>query len=661
MGNIKLLDSETINKIAAGEVVERPSSIVKELVENAIDAGASAITVEISEGGISMIRITDNGSGIIKEDIPTAFLRHSTSKIRNAKDLSSIMSLGFRGEALSSISAVSMLELLTKTSSSMTGTRYCIDGGIEKNFEDIGCPDGTTFIIRQIFYNTPARKKFLKTPTTEAGYVSDLMSRLSMSHPDISFKFINNRQTKLQTSGNGRLKDIIYHIYGREITSSLIPVDAKIPGISMTGFIGKPNISRGNRSYENYFINGRYIKSAIITQAIEDAFKTYTMIHKFPFAVLHFEVNTEMLDVNVHPTKMQVRISNGPEFYDFVYHALKDALSGKELILNVVQKDLPKPILQKNTSVTTKLAESNAELSYVIPASDVDKSLKPNTDSTVTNNFIQETKSLSQQNKISDDSLPIQPKVEPIVTETIQQYKKDKKTPEPFEINAHREYNTAVSRQTDEILSGRQMELFDTGLLTKEAKNRHKIIGQIFDTYWIIEYEQKMFIIDQHAAHEKVMYERLMKRFMSNTPSSQMMDPPLILSLTLAEIDLLESSKDYFQRMGFEFESFGGNEYALRAVPQDLYGYTEREMVMELLDQLSADSKRQRVDVIADQIATMSCKAAVKGNMHLSYQEADALIDELLKLENPYTCPHGRPTVIMMSKYELEKRFKRIV
>ncbi len=683
MGNIQLLDSETINKIAAGEVVERPSSIVKELVENAIDAGASAVTVEIADGGISLIRITDNGSGIMKEDIQTAFLRHSTSKIRSAKDLSSIMSLGFRGEALSSISAVSMLELLTKTSGSMTGTRYCIDGGIEKAFEEIGCPDGTTFIVRQIFYNTPARKKFLKTPATEAGYVGDLMSRLAMSHPDVSFKFINNRQTKLQTSGNGRLKDILYHIYGREIANSLILVNAEISGIKMYGFIGKPNISRGNRSYENYFINGRYIKSAIITQAIEDAFKTYTMVHKFPFAALHFEVDTQLLDVNVHPTKMQVRISNGPAFYDFVYHALKDTLAGKELILGVVSKDLPKPVLPKADepkSEQTPKYDTSERLQRPVREQPLEKpqpimSIKP-PDAEANRAQVKEAHVSYEKDAVhkevihkeTGDFLPVTEKPAQAAEIPIQQIKKEKpmkaasvKTPEPFEKNAYRDYTAESSKETEKIITGEQMGLFDTGLLTKEAKSRHKIIGQIFDTYWIIEYEQKMFIIDQHAAHEKVMYERLMKRFMENIPLSQLLDPPLILSLTMAEIDLLEASMDYFTKMGFVFEAFGGKEYALRAVPQDLYGYTEKDMVMELLDQLSNNSRRQRVDVIADQIATMACKAAVKGNMHLSYQEADALIDELLKLENPYTCPHGRPTVIMMSKYELEKRFKRIV
>ena len=625
MGKIQVLDGETINKIAAGEVVERPSSVVKELVENAIDAGATAVTVEIQDGGTSLIRITDNGSGMEKDDISMAFLRHSTSKIRSAQDLQTIRSLGFRGEALSSISAVAQVELLTKTAHAMTGCRYRIDGGVEKSIEDIGCPDGTTFIVRQLFYNTPARRKFLKSNMTEAGYISDLMARLSMSHPEVSFKFINNRQNRLHTSGNGRLKDILYHIYGRDISANLLPVETEQNGVHMTGFIGKPIICRGNRSYENYFINGRYIKSPVITQAIEDAYKTFTRVHKFPFAVLHFTLDTAELDVNVHPTKMEVRFSHGQELYKFIYESLRHVLLGKELIPEV------KPSEPKKTTAAVR------------PGRTVDQPT-----SGLMKHPIEQ---LTAQTATSPKRTPEpKPDTRPEPKETKEKF------PEPFE---KKRLETLRASTVEE--KPQQYELFETGLLTKEARVRHKLIGQVFETYWIVEYDGKLFIIDQHAAHEKVLYEKLMKRFKENQPMTQMVQPPIILTLSMTEIDLLNRYMDEFKKMGFEFESFGGKEYALRGVPSDLYGFTGKEMVTELLDELAGEFERMRTDVIGDKIATMACKAAVKGNMRISAKEADALIEELLKAENPYTCPHGRPTIISMTKTELEKRFKRIV
>ena len=643
MGKIQVLDGETINKIAAGEVVERPSSVVKELVENAIDAGASAVTVEIQDGGTTLIRITDNGSGMEKEDISMAFLRHSTSKIRTADDLLTIGSLGFRGEALSSIAAVSQVELLTKTPHAMTGCRYRIEGGIEKAMEDIGCPDGTTFIVRQLFYNTPARKKFLKSNMTEAGYINDLMIRLAMSHPEISFKFINNRQTKLNTSGNGKLKDILYHIYGRDVSSNLLPVDRHDTGIHLYGFIGKPLICRGNRSFENYFINGRYIKSSVVSKAIEEAYRSYMMQHKYPFTALHISMDTAMIDVNVHPTKLEVRISHGQELYQFVCETLKNTLCGRELIPEV------KPDIKPTVKQPIPPSVKPAAASYV-PAS---------------------------HPKEEPDKKTIVPKKppEPFETHRIQAEKQIEKTiekpsekpilqkpsaPVP-EKKAEISYPEPVKKPVSKVKEYAQYELFETGLLTKEARPKHKLVGQVFDTYWIVEYDGKMFIIDQHAAHEKVLYEKLMKRFKENKPSVQMLQPPMILSLTMTEAELIEDHMKDFKAMGFEFESFGGKEYALRGIPSDLYGFTGKDMVTELLDTLAGASERMRTDFIADRIATMACKAAVKGNMRISTKEADALIEELLQAENPYTCPHGRPTIISMTKTELEKKFKRIV
>ena len=644
MKKIQILDGETINKIAAGEVVERPASVVKELVENAIDAGASAITVEIQDGGTTLIRITDNGSGIEKEDIPMAFLRHSTSKIRTADDLLSIGSLGFRGEALSSISAVAQVELLTKTSHAMTGCRYRIEGGIEKAMEDIGCPDGTTFIIRQLFYNTPARRKFLKSNMTEAGYIQDLMQRMAMSHPEISFKFINNRQNRLNTSGNGKLKDIIYHIYGRDVSVNILPVDAKAKGIHMTGFIGKPMICRGNRTYENYFVNGRYVKSPVITQAIEDAYKTFTMVHKFPFAVLHFELDAGELDVNVHPTKMEVRIHHAQELYQFIFEHKKSTLYRREFI----------PEVEVNDPVRI---EKNLNKAQVAPT--IQKKPEP-----------EKNGQKAIKKEIKSERLP-----EPFEQKRRLEYFEKTQLPEFIKSNTksvEEKNNVSVSenkvtyasvseKTVAKVQENLQYELFETGLLKKESRIKHQLIGQIFETYWIVEFDGKLFIIDQHAAHEKVLYEKLMRRFKENKPMVQFVHPPLILTLSMTEIDLLQKHMDDFKTMGFEFESFGGKEYALRGVPSDLYGLTGKEMVIELLDELSGESSRLRADAVADRIATMACKAAVKGNMRISSKEADALIEELLQAENPYTCPHGRPTIISMTKTELEKKFKRIV
>ena len=630
MGKIQILDGETVNQIAAGEVVERPSSVVKELVENAIDAGATAITVEIADGGISLLRVTDNGSGMEKDDIRPAFLRHATSKIRSIEDLRTIASLGFRGEALSSIAAVAQVELLTKTAHSMTGCRYCIDGGEEKVFEEIGCPEGTTFIVRHLFYNTPARRKFLKSNTTEAGYVSSLIERLAMSHPDISFKYIQQKQNRLNTSGNGRLKDIIYHIYGRDIASQLLAVDEEDQEIRIQGYIGKPIICRGNRSFENYFINGRYIKSSIVTKAIEDAFKTYVMIHKFPFTVLHLTMDMERMDVNVHPTKMEVRFNNAEQVYQMVFDTLRKVLSQRELIVNAtpdkeekrqrpeVSRNIPEPFEKK------KRLEQFIK-TYSAPP-EARQQREPAQKTAIGNSG--SIRSDARRSALHADDTP-SPIPDPISQKAVQ-YSLFPEEPE------------------------------ETGLLKEEARKEHHLIGQVFKTYWMVEYKDKLFIIDQHAAHEKVLYEKIMKRFRERKPDSQQLMPPIILTLTSAQENVFHQFSQTFEEMGFEIESFGGREYAVRGVPVELYGFDAKEMVIQVLDSLGDETHTLNYSMISDRIATMACKAAVKGNQSLTFAEADALIGELLEAENPYTCPHGRPTIIAMSKYELEKKFRRI-
>lgn len=660
MPHINVLSSETINKIAAGEVVERPASVVKELVENAIDAKATAITVEIKEGGIGMIRVTDNGGGIDKEDIPLAFLRHSTSKIKSAEDLLVVASLGFRGEALSSIASVAQVELLTKTSSDLTGVRYCIEGGQETVCEEIGCPSGTTMIVRNLFYNTPARRKFLKTAATEAGYVNDLLMRLSLSHPEISFKFISNGQNKIHTAGNMRLKDIIYNIYGRDITANVLEIAKSSANMEMTGFIGKPLISRGNRAYENYFINGRYIKSPVITKAIEDAYKNFVMVHKYPFTAFHLTVDSSFIDVNVHPTKMEIRFNNSEEVYQLVFNGIKSTLEQRELIPQVsletdreaaartrqeakarLSAPAPEPFEVHRKEHMQKENTQKENIKKEIFQSGADKIEPANLNSAYAPESVQKPKAFCET----------QPAYEP---------KSDKTQPE----NAFQKIYESQDEIPENTLSvkneQKQMELFDDRLLSKEARIKHKLIGQLFETYWLVEYDGKLFIIDQHAAHEKVMYEKLKKQYESSTPLSQMLMPPMIVSLSMNEENALKEHMEQLRELGFEIEPFGGKDYAIRAVPTELYGYTQKDLFIDFLDSVTEQSGHLSADLISDKLASMACKAAVKGNQRLSFSEADALIDELLAAENPYNCPHGRPTIISMSKYELEKKFKRI-
>lgn len=645
MSRIQVLDQITIDKIAAGEVIERPASVIKELTENAIDAGASAVTVEIKEGGISLMRIADNGCGMKRDDVRTAFLRHSTSKIRSAEDLFHITSLGFRGEALSSIAAVSRVELLTKTKEDTFGTRYCISGGKEEVFEEAASPEGTTFLVRQLFYNTPARKKFLKTAMTEAGHVGDLMTRLALSHPEISFRFVNNGQVKLHTSGNGNLKDVIYHVYGREAAANLLRADYEKNGIRVTGFLGKPVISRGNRNFENYFVGGRYIKSNMVSKGIEDAYKDFTMQHKYPFVVLHIGLDGERVDVNVHPAKLEVRFNNQQEVYNAVYEAVSTGLHAEELIPHITLDDVPKA--SAGGAIPQK-----AEKSPVQEATRRMKELPPPAERDLTY-FMAEMKkrvnSYHQQNssaEVRDRSAVYKPEVQ---NGRIREA-----------VTYHAKQDVPVKKEPPE--KPEQLSLFDEKLLAPQARPEHKIIGQVFDTYWLVEYHNNLYIIDQHAAHERVLYEKTLRGMKTREFTSQMLSPPVVLNLTMAEKELLETHMERFTRIGFEFEEFGTDAYAVRAVPDNLFGIAKKELLTEMLDGLSDEiSRNASSDLIDEKIASMSCKAAVKGNMRLSAAEVDTLIGELLTLENPYHCPHGRPTIIAMSKRELEKKFKRIV
>ncbi len=647
---ITVLDQNTIDKIAAGEVVERPSSVVKELVENAIDAGATAITVEITDGGKKLIRITDNGSGIEADQIPLAFFRHATSKIEKVEDLEQITSLGFRGEALSSIAAVSQVELITKTPSAVTGSRYIIEGGVERSLEELGAPDGSTFLVRNLFYNTPARSKFLKSDMTEANYIHTLMEQLALSHPEISFKYIQNKQVKLHSSGNYNVKDVIYSVYGKDITKALLEANYKNEFMKITGFVGKPEIARGNRGFENYYINGRYVKNNIITKAIENAYKGFLMQHKFPFVSLQMEMEGNDLDVNVHPAKREVRFAREQEVYEAVYDTVRNALTKKEMIPEFTvgkaeepprQKaprsaDIPEPFETKRREETDKyqrVLEETPAVKYSAPES---KEVFSRAEEALFHGTLRQESSL----KTSRDT----PAAGKAVTKT------GKDTPE-----IKRPEPRIPEKQPE------QLELFEEKLLSPESRSRIRLIGQVFDTYWLVQFGDYFYIIDQHAAHEKVYYERFVKEFREHTVDSQYLNPPMIVSLNLQEEALLRANETYFRQFGFEIEHFGGREYCISAVPSNLYGFTEEQLFLEMLDHLSDAKGGDLPEIFAQRLATMACKAAVKGNHAMAPQEAEKLIDELLKLDNPYHCPHGRPTIISMTKTELEKKFKRIV
>jgi len=657
MPQIALLSQETIDKIAAGEVIERPSSVVKELVENAIDAGSSAVTVEIKEGGISFIRISDNGCGIEKEQIPLAFLRHSTSKIKSVEDLFTVTSLGFRGEALSSIAAVSQVELITKTNGDFTGSRYLIEGSKEVSLEEIGAPDGTTFIIRNLFYNTPARKKFLKSAQTEGTYIHELMQRMILSHPDVAFKFIMNNQVKLQSSGNGNIKDIIYHLYGRDITKALLPIAHESELFKVSGFIGKPMISRGNRGYELYFVNGRFIRSQILSKAIEDAFKPFLMQHQYPFTVLYFEIDSSLLDVNVHPTKMELRFSNQQELYREVQSILSAALVHRDIIPEVpvdtpkknemevpkIEKVMPEPFEQKRLEEIRKAVRKDSPYEIKYPVS------RPMGTGSV---------SSAAQEKLLDTIKSMPP--EDMMEERIQK--------EPLPEQSKKETEKELAKEAyvlreEETYGAKPEGSYEQGSFLKEEEMaKQKIIGQLFDTYWLVEYNDRLFIVDQHAAHEKVMYEKLKKQFEKKEFTSQAISPPIVITLSMREAEVLERFKEQFTKLGFEIEHFGGAEYSICGVPGNLYRLNTRDVLIDMLDELTDGiSERATADVILDKIASMSCKAAVKGSQRLSLPEMEQLMKDLMKLDNPYNCPHGRPTIIAMSKYEIEKKFKRIV
>lgn len=718
MPEIQLLDQATINQIAAGEVIDRPSSVVKELLENAIDAKATAITVEIKDGGISFIRITDNGCGIEKDQVRKAFLRHATSKLHTIDDLLDIGSLGFRGEALSSIAAIAQVELISKPPEAMLGISYQIEDGEEKSLTQIGAPDGTTILVRNLFYHVPARKKFLKTAATEGNYINQLMENMAMLRPDISMRFINGGQNKLYTSGNGRLKDLIYTIYGREISSNVLEINYECPLFAVTGYIGKPIISRGNRTFENYYINGRFVKSRLIAAAIEQAYKPFMMQHRYPFTVLHIKIKPELIDVNVHPAKMEVRFQRENEVYDLLTAAIENTLRGKEFIPDVSddgkskkevvdgKKKLPEPFEQRRIQAMKEIIPPPPTEHKTSTKSKTTMESQTSTESMAQTKSKTQTESNAQEASIVQNNSSVYPssvagtmlaepadayreasgmhrrigQTEPLMSRVAEEQKASEapvpqKTldndPTPDVVPTSKATQTletieiqksSDSVQTPEISAKpEQQTLFTEPLLSEKARIHHRLIGQLFDTYWLIQYGNQLYIMDQHAAHEKVNYERLMEAYRKKERITQFVSPPMVISLTRAEEAILEEFKSEFERIGFTIEPYGGREYAISEVPANLYGINEKELFLEMLSDLEDRGSMQPSELIASKLASMSCKAAIKGGQKISFQEADALVSQLLTLENPYACPHGRPTIITMTKYELEKKFKRIV
>lgn len=726
---IRVLDKATIDKIAAGEVIERPSSVVKELLENAIDAGSTAVTVEIKDGGTSFIRVTDNGCGIPKEEVRMAYMRHATSKIEHVEDLNSILSLGFRGEALSTIAAVSQTEMITKTATDLTGIKYVIHGGKEIEYKDVGVPNGTTIVVRNLFFNTPARKKFLKSAMTEGSYIFDLLTRIALSHPEISFKLIANGQTRIDTSGNGKLKDTIYQLYGRDITANLIPIDYTDGDIHLSGFIGKPFIARGNRGLENYFINHRYIKSNVVNRAIEEGYRTFVMQHKFPFTVLYLDLPQEKCDVNVHPTKMEFKYDNEKNLFEACCTAVKLALTHKEIIPKEGEKPIASPVIshpeqkpaepfevkraqsqaipQKNVragnySPTYKILESlrkaeeeqAAKNGTPLPniadmVADAGVVYSPSTpvesaqagNSSTTSHVMQQSSSMPpsqdvQQNHSTTTVQTAHQNHSTVISQSVRQntsagtaqatqtvqpdcsttQAQPSDTPTKPDLSKM-DKNSAAYKYT----VGKQETLFDDDFLTEKARLSHRVIGQVFETYWLIEYNDNLYIMDQHAAHEKVKYEELMENLKNKQVFSQQLLPPMVITVTYAERQAIIDNFDLFMKIGYDIEEFGGNEFKINAIPSNLFGLHGRDMFLEFVGSLIQNSGYMSNDIFVKKLSTMACKAAVKGNMKLSFQEIDALVDKLLSLENPYTCPHGRPTIISMSKTELEKKFHRIV
>ena len=669
MSRIHVLDQMTVDKIAAGEVVERPASVVKELTENAIDAGGTRITVEIRDGGISLIRVTDNGGGIEPEDIPNAFLRHATSKIRDAADLSALASLGFRGEALSSIAAVSRVEMITKQPDELSAVRYLIEGGREKLCEEIGAPDGTTIIVRDLFYNTPARAKFLKTPLTESSHVGAYVEQLALSNPQIAFNFIVNGRTRLATSGNGSLTDVICQVYGREIVRETVKAEGGNGAVRITGLIGKPSLARGNRNFENYYVNGRYLKSRVLQKAIEDGYGTKLMNHQYPFTCLMLSIDSSVVDVNVHPTKMDVRFSDEKAVYEAVRDTVEYTLRNLDMIIHASAEAGKKTEKKEESQKTARPSEVFEERRI---REEAEQKSEQNPEQNSERNPAEAREMAADENpaetQLPEDRKPQERTVPGTQDSAAAESEKLLRETLLRDSGDFKGSSLVRDERTPSSKSGRFVQqTFEPVFLSREAKPFRRIVGQVFQTYWICEFDDAMYLFDQHAAHEKVLFEKLMKQYAERSMPSQELMPAMIVSLNAREEQVLLSAMDAFSAIGFDIEPFGERDYAVRAVPYSLVGIDSADLFRQLLDDLEPEMKAdpagevERIDAYVHRVATEACKAAVKGGERISVREAEQLLDDLMALDDPYHCPHGRPTIISFTRRDLEKRFKRLL
>ncbi len=603
MKNIHLLDQQVSNMIAAGEVVERPAAVVKELIENAIDANAQMITVEIKNGGKSYIRVSDNGNGIDNEDTVVAFERHATSKIKSATDLNSIFTLGFRGEALASIAAVAHVELITRTEDAEEGTHIIMKAGKLFSQQPAGCPKGTTIIVKNLFYNTPARMKFLKKDATEAGHIGDMVNRMVLGHPEISFRYINNEKEMTFTPGDNHLRSCVYSVYGKEYAKSMVEVKHNDSSIAIQGLAGKANIARANRTFQSFFINGRYIKSNTLTYALQQAYKNILMVNRFPVAVLHLKINPASIDVNVHPTKMEVKFSNEKQIFDAVYWAIKNALYS--------EKDIPEVTLSKDES-------------FNYP--------KPNNKGY---SRINETDIIQQKINVSRPNIPFveAPSLNEKNSLKIEEYREQDAKEDIFQIN-----------ETSNITSARPF----------------KIIGQMFSTYIIIEKDEEMILIDQHAAHERLNYEKLMLDYTERTLMPQTRLVPVVIQLSNIEIEVVKAYNEFFKKIGFEVEDFGNNSVVIRQTPVSVGENHLKDLFLEIVNLIQKSNKEALTDMESHALYTIACKSAIKANRGMHMAEMEKLVEDILSLGNINTCPHGRPIMISLSKYKIEKEFKRV-
>lgn len=706
---IHLLSQECINQIAAGEVVERPGSIVKELVENALDAKATAISIEIKGGGISFLRVSDNGEGIFSEDLERAFMPHATSKIQNPKDLEEILSFGFRGEALASIASVAKVECISKRQEDFLAHRILVEGGSFSPIEEVGGMDGTSILVRDLFYNVPARKKFLLSESTEASRVEEMVEKLALANPGISFHFVKDGKSRFQTVGGGKLSDVVFGIYGKAFAKDSLEIKESYYPSSLTGLatlhieglLGKPSLTRSNRQYEIFFVNGRFVRDSLLSRALEDAYKPFLMQHKFPFAIVFLHLSPNLVDVNVHPQKLEVRFQNREKIYQALFDCVSKTLSKADLIdhspLSLFQKEKEEkstaflsPSSQlwekkeeqketpdefrndqkdKSIELISEIREQKKEKAEMVQGYSIgedSENVSENfseissekaqfrTEATEKTPFSAETPELNQQKDETGEEKLVYEELD--LTKGIRLEEEKASEKEENTVPKEEQFFT----ESEKLPSAEQESLFSPSFFSEEGEKEFRLIGQVFQTYWLIEFQKELFIMDQHAAHEKVNFEKMRKKTLEKPGISQGILPKTMI-FNAKEEELYEKTKDYFTHLGYRIRKEEDKRYLLEGIPADFPSLDAEMLFHEILDALAEEGNLSEAESVYNKIASMACKASVKGNQLLSFQEAEALVQKLFTLENPYACPHGRPTIVAFKKQDLEKMFKRIV